>query len=462
METYDLVIIGAGPGGYVAAVRGARLGARVLLIERDAAAGGVCLHRGCIPTKSMLSAAKVYELCRRGGEFGITAEKISADLARIVARADKSIRLLGGGLDALLKNRKIERLQGTARLAPKRQIIIDQDGDQTTVAARAIILATGSRPAELPGLETDGEQVVNSDQLVRLERQPRRLAIVGGGVTGCEFASLFSMLGSEVSIVEIEDSLLPGFDQDVRPELGRAFKKRKMHLYLGDKVKEHHRSADGVTLLLESGRTVAADLVLVAVGRRPNVEALDLAAAGIETDRRGFIPVDDFARTSAHGIYAIGDINGLWQLAHAASHQGTIAVEHALGHNVSRALERRAVPAAVYCDPEIGTVGLTEAQARESVGRIQKGVFQIRTLGRAHAGGEIEGIYKVLAEADTGQILGVHIVAHGASELVHAATIALSHEATLESVAGTIHGHPTYGEAFKEACELALGRPVHG
>jgi dihydrolipoamide dehydrogenase len=373
------------------------------------------------------------------------------------------VKLLTGGVSGLLKRRKVDQLQGTARLSGPKQVTVEHaDGSTTDVQGDAVILATGSRPIELPDLAFDGEHVLNSDQLLKRTDLPARFAVIGGGVVGCEFASLYRMLGAEVAVIEMREVLLPGADEAVSKELARAFKRRGIRLFLDDKVEKIDRDPSGVSLKLRSGEPYEADVVLVSVGRRPNTEGLGLEDLGVELTPHGYVAIDDFARATHPWLYAIGDVNGLFQLAHVATHQGLVAVEHALGHSVARTIEREIIPSAVYCDPEIGSVGLTEAQAKEKVGAIRKASIPIRMLGRAHAGGEIEGVYKVIADEATGQLLGVHIVSHDASELLHAATIALSHEATLESVARTIHGHPTYGEAFMEACELALGRPIHG
>lgn len=457
----ELAILGAGPGGYVAALRAAQLGAQAILIE-EGNLGGICLNVGCIPTKALLRSAEVYRTFQHAEDFGLQIEgSIRPDWPSIQARKQRIVRQLVGGVQVLLRKAGVQVIQGRGQfVAPKTLEVTTADGSQQ-VEAQNIVIATGSRSVQLPlpGMELPG--VIDSTGALELEDLPERLLIIGGGVIGVEFADLFGAFGVDVTVVEMLDSLLPLMDPDLGQALAKIMKERGANLNLSSRVTRLDAVSGGLraTLATPAGEVgIDADKVLVAVGRRPNVEDLGLEIAGVHVEKTG-IPVDTRMQTNIPGIYAIGDVTGGVQLAHVASQGGEVAVENALGH--ASTLNLKTIPAIVYTDPEIASVGLTEQQTRDAGYDVKTGRFPLRASGKALTYGETNGFVKVVTESRFGEVLGLHIVAPHASDLIHEGGLALALEATLDEVASTLHGHPTLGEAVREAVLAARGGAIH-
>jgi len=455
-----IVIIGAGPGGYVAALRAARLGASVTVVE-DVEVGGTCLNRGCIPTKALLASAELYGRIRRSGDFGIeTGPGVTAHMDRIVARKDKVVATQVKGIRSLFRAWGVRLLEGRGRLlAPRRVEVSLRGGATERLEADAVIVATGSRPAEIPTFPRDGERIFSSDEAVHLAEVPRRLLIVGAGVIGCEFASLFGELGAEVTLLEMLPRAVATEDEEISAVLAREFKKRKIRLLTGVRTEKVDLVDGGVRATLADGRVLEADRMLVSIGRSINSGGLGLEDLGVGIGDRGEIRVDETMQTAVEGIYAVGDVTGGVMLAHVASKEGLVAVENIMGG--SARMRYDVVPAAIFTHPEIGSVGLREHECREAGRGIRVGRFPFRALGKAHAAGEIAGLVKVIADARTDRILGAHLIGPGASDLVHELATAMEAGLTAGQVAAAIHAHPTLSEAVLEACEDVHGMAVH-
>jgi dihydrolipoamide dehydrogenase len=464
-----IAILGAGPGGYVAAIRAAQLGARVSVIEAQAL-GGVCLNWGCIPSKALLAVVELGDKVKKASSMGLKiAGPVTYDLSQMVARKNQVVNGLVKGIATLFKAWNVEYIEGHGVLRDRQHVLVRLDnGEERSVAADAIIVATGSSWPNLPQFPIDGRQVLTSQHLLDLTAIPRRLLIIGGGVEGCEFASLYSGLGTEVTIVELMDRVLPLEDEDVSSTMSRELKKRNVTVITGTTVERLDRREHGVSANLKDGQTVEAEVLLVSVGRGLNSRGIGLEGVGVQTGRRGEILVNAQMETSVPGIYAIGDVTGKAMLAHVASAQGKVAVEHILGHRTSMRYD--VVPAGIFTLPEIGRVGLTEAQARErseasaeapSGGGLKIGRFRYTALGKAQATGETTGFCKVIARADNGKILGVHIVGAHAADLIHEAAMAMQLGATVSQVADMIHAHPTLAEGIMEAAEDAEDQAIH-
>jgi len=454
-----VVVIGTGPGGYVAAIRAAQLGAEVIAIEKEFV-GGVCLNVGCIPTKALLASAELLRRIKDAKSMGIEIKGISFDLEKIVARKEKVISTLRNGIEALFKSWGITLVKGEGRLNSEREVlVIKADGSQEKIQADAIIIAVGSRPAMPKIFPYDGEAVLNSSNLLSPDEIPESLLIVGAGAIGVEFATMYSTFGSKVSIVEMLPRLLPTADEEISQALARYFKRQGIDVYTGEAIKSMEVSGGEVIAHLSSGETIKARKALIAVGRTPNTENLGLEEVGVDKDERGFIKVDEYLRTSIPNIYAIGDAIGGILLAHKASYDGKVASENIF--DAERQVNYKSIPSCVFTYPEVAWVGMTESQAREAGYDVVVEKFQYRALGKSHAIGEIEGFIKIVADSKYGEILGVHIIGHSATDLIAEAGLAISLEATLEDVAHTIHAHPTLPELFAEVCEAALGAAIH-
>lgn len=466
-----ITIIGGGPGGYTAAFAAAQKGCKVTLVENQAL-GGTCLNRGCIPTKTLRASADALALARRLAEYGVTGcVRPAIDLEAVRRRKEQVRELLHGGLEKACARFRITRLQGTAQVMDAKQVLVHgADGDHRA-AGGAVIIATGSRVLELPGLTFDHKFVLSSDEALKLERIPARLLIVGGGVVGCELASVYRAFGSEVCIVEGQDRLLPlpSVDGEISALLAREMRKQKIRQMTGKTLKDVRIGQGHVqaTATLSpfavnpspdalKDEPLEADMVLVTVGRQPATEGLGLAAAGIGVDRRGWIMVNDRLETSVPGIYAIGDVLGPAHimLAHVAAAEGLCVVDNLTGS--SRPMRYDVVPSAVFTAPEIGEVGLAESQARAAYPHVVCGTFQTRELGKAQAMGELPGFFKLVADADSGRLLGAHCAGAHASDIIAEAALALRMEATVQDVADTIHAHPTLAEGFYEAARITL------
>jgi dihydrolipoamide dehydrogenase len=458
-EHYQLLVIGAGPGGYIAALKAAQLGARVAIAEKHYL-GGTCLNYGCIPSKALLSSAEMLHSVRHADKWGVkVAGEIGFDWSAITTHKDRTIRQLRGGIASLFKGRAVTQLAGVARFeGPGRVVVTSTDGNEQLVTADAVIVATGSAPMRIPGWPDDPTLVCTSDEAVHWTDLPKKLLIVGGGVIGCEFACMMQAFGVEVTIVELLPRILPTLDADLGSELLKVFNERGIVCHLNTKVNEMRIVDAAVVARLSTGESLAFDRVLVATGRRPNTGGVGLDRAGIRTDRHGFVEVDDRLQTSVANHYAIGDANGRNMLAHAASAQGVAAAENALGN--SKPFDA-AIPSAVYTFPEVAAVGMTEQEARDAGAPIAIGRFPIGHLGKAMAARHQEGFVKIIRHRETNELLGVHLIGHNATECVAAATALMQQKVSTRDVAETVWAHPTISEAIKEAAEDALGVGLH-
>ena len=457
----DIAILGGGPGGYVAALRAAQLGAQVALIEENTV-GGVCLNVGCIPTKALLRSAEVYRAFLRAEAFGLRLEGgVTPDWPAIQGRKGGIVRQLVHGVEVLLRKAGVQVLQGRGRFVAPRTLEVTTADDSQQVEAKHIVIATGSRPMRLPLPGMDLPGVIDSTGALALEALPRRLLVIGGGVVGVEFADIFNAFGVEVAVVEMLDRILPQMDGDLGKALAWTMVQRGVELYLNSQVTGVDAVEGGLraTVVTPGGEVeMEADRVVVAVGRRPNVEDLGLGAAGVRFDKTG-IPVDTQMQTNVPGVYAVGDVTGGALLAHVAMRGGEVAVENALGHTAT--LDLKTVPWCVYTDPEVASVGLTEAQARGEGYDVRVGRFPLNASGKALSYGQTDGFVKVVSEARFDEVLGLHIVAPHASDLIHEGGLALALEITLDELVATIHGHPTLGEAVREAALGIRGQAIH-
>jgi dihydrolipoamide dehydrogenase len=451
-----VLVLGGGPAGYVAALRAAQLGARVTLVEAREI-GGTCLNRGCIPTKAMVAAAERLRLARSSATYGVLAAEPKLDYAAMATHRDASAVQLREGVEHLLKGRKVEVVEARGRLAGPRALELD---DGRVLEGDAVILATGSEPAWLPVFPTDDPRVVSSDGILRLSAVPRRLVVVGGGVIGCEFAAIFAELGSQVTIVELLDQLLPGEDKRTGRALQQAFKKRGIEARLKVSAEGVVGTPDGVGLTLSSGDELQADVVLVSVGRRPVARDIGFEEAGVEVDRRGFIVADESLRTAVDGVFAAGDAAGPPLLAHWAYYQGALAAENAVTGS-SLIVDRRVVPNCVFTHPEVASCGITEDKAAAE--GIEVEIAHVRFNGNSKAviEGEDDGFVRIVVEKVSGIVLGASLLGPKATELVHELALAAQNRLTLEAVWRTIHAHPTLSEAVGEAALSGAGRGMH-
>jgi len=457
---YQVVIIGTGPGGYVAAIHAAQLGLKTAVVERDEL-GGTCLNWGCIPTKAWIVTAHLYEQIKRAKEFGIDVGEPKVNWPLLLERKNKVVKQLTGGVKTLLVGRQVDIHRGTAKLTSPHKIAITAAGGATTeISADHVVLATGAEATLPPGFKLDGERVITSKEALELSHQPKRVAVLGGGVVGAEFACFFAAIGTQVTLIEMLPRLVAAEDDEIAQALEREMKKQKIDLHLGAKVeglKDGPRGA--VALNLAGGRTVEVDTVLVATGRRPHSTDLGLESLGVARGDRGKIVVNDRLQSSVKGIYAIGDVTDIKQLAHFASAQGKAVAEVIAGHKAQT--NWRAVPAATFTSPEIASVGLTEREAKEQGRAVKIGRFPFRAHGRNIADGETTGFVKLVGDAATDQVLGAHIIGAKASELIHECSLAIAADLDLRDLAHAIHAHPTLTEALGEAAEDAAGMATH-
>jgi len=467
---YDVVVIGSGTGGYVAAIRAAQLGLKTAVVERAPALGGTCLNWGCIPTKALLEHAHALKVARDWKEWGLTIGQaaIGIDMTQVQARKDKIVKGLTGGIELLFRKNKIDWIKGSGRLAGPQKVEVTEGQKQTLLARTEIIVATGSQPRSVPGIEIDRKRIITSDEAINLKEIPKSMAILGSGAVGVEFASIFRRFGSEVTIVELLPRRVPVEDEAVSAELEKSFKKQGMKVLTGTKVTTAKVAKDGVSLEAETpdGKktSITAEYLLVATGRGPVTSGLGAEEAGLKLER-GYIRVDDQYRTGVKGISAIGDVitfdkPGHPQLAHLSSAEGIVLAERIAGKEY-RPINYDQVPGCTYCDPEIGSVGLTEKEARDRGYDVTIGTFKFGVLGRARIANEVEGFVKIVADKRYDEILGVHMIGPRSTELVAEATLALRLECTVEELVRTIHAHPTMSEAVGEAAHAAHGAAIH-
>ncbi len=464
MPRHDIVIIGAGPGGYVAALRGAQLGFDVAVVEKEEALGGTCVRVGCIPSKALLESSERFVEAREHlAEHGVTAAEVSLDLDTMQSRKAGVVKQNTDGVAFLFKKNKITRYRGTGTLAGGGEVRVHgEDGDEE-IEARHVVLATGSVPASLPGVAFDGGTIVSSTEALSFASVPRRLAVIGAGYIGLELGSVWSRLGAEVTVLEYFDRILPGMDLETAKEALKVFKRQGLAFQLGARVTGARVSGRGgsrkATITVEGGDPIEAEKVLLAVGRKPATEGLGLESAGVELDEKGRVRVEDGFRTSAEGIYAIGDLIEGPMLAHKAEEDGVALMERLAGG--SGHVDYDLVPGIVYTDPEIATVGKSEERLQEEGTPYRKGVFPFSANGRARALGKTVGRVKVLAHEETDRILGVHILGARAGDLIAEAVAAMTYGASAEDLARTIHAHPTLSETLHEAALAVDGRALH-
>jgi dihydrolipoamide dehydrogenase len=456
-KKHDIAVIGSGPGGYVAAIRAAQRGKSVALIEKDLL-GGCCLNVGCIPTKTLLSNAAVLHQVKRAADFGITVGSVAVHYDQMKKRKDQVIQKMRSGLEGLIRSNKITVYRGMAQFeAPKVLKVIGQDN--LFIDADQIIIATGSIPADVKAFPCDHKRILNSTSILELTEAPKRLAIVGGGYIGCEFASLFQELGTKVTILEALPTLLTAQGTQIAQFMTKSFTEKGMEILTNVKVARIENQGHSVHIELEGGKTVEADYALVSVGRKVYTEGFGLEKAGLKTTERGFIETDERMETEVRGIYAIGDVTGKWMLAHVASHQGIVAAENACGFDA--VVHYDAVPAVVFTSPEIATVGLTLEQAQKNGIDATSGSFPFMALGKAQASMDTEGFSQIVSDKKTGQILGAVVIGHEASNLIAEMALAIQNELTLDSVIETIHAHPTLAESWHEAALIAKELPIN-
>jgi dihydrolipoamide dehydrogenase len=460
-KNYDVLIIGGGPGGYVAAIRAAQLGLSTAVIEKDKL-GGICLNWGCIPTKALLKNADVYNLLKHADQYGFTFDNLTADFSKAVKRSRDTSSRLSKGIEFLFKKNKIELIAGTAKIVSKGVVELAQPGKTEKISAKNIVIATGARARSFPSIPVDRTRIITSTEAMVLPEPPKRMVIIGAGAIGVEFAYLYSSYGTEVTIVEMMDSLLPIEDREVTKALRRVFEKAGIKVLTETKVENATASATDVTVTVsnkDGKKEVKADIALVAVGVQGNIENLGLETLGVVTDR-SFIKVDGHFKTSVDGIYAIGDVNGPPWLAHVASAEGIHCIETIAGKQ-PHAVDYSNVPGCTYCQPQVASVGLTEEKAREQGYELKIGRYPFRSHGKAIAINETEGFVKLIFDAKYGELLGAHIFGSEATEMIAELVTARTLETTAEQIIGTIHAHPTLSEGIVEAALDAYGEAIH-
>ena len=457
METFDVVVIGAGPGGYPAAIRAAQLGASVALVEREYL-GGTCLNWGCIPSKALIHTSDLYAQMRSSGTLGLKAENASFDYAAMAERKDQVVRGLRNGVKQLLAANGVKVFEGTASFESRKRIVVNSKSENTVIGAEKTILATGAT-SSMPAFLPRHERVVESRAFLDLKSAPARALVLGGGVIGCEFACMLAQLGVQVTIVEILEDIVAFLDVDVRRELRRQMEKTLGIRILTGTSLENIFADEHAVRGTAGGEALGADLLLAALGRKPVTQELQLENAGLKTNQQGFIEVDEYGTTQASTIYAIGDVTGGPQLAHAATSQGLVAAENACTRR--RRKNEKLIPYCIFTSPEVGAVGLTEQEAQQKGMEVKIGKFNFGALGKAQAIGHPSGFVKWIADARTEQLLGAQVVGVQATDLIAEATTAIRAEFTAIELAQTIHCHPTLAEAWMEAADVLLGEPIH-
>ena len=464
-ERYDVAIIGAGPGGYAAAIRAAQLGMRTACIDKRATLGGTCLNIGCIPSKALLQSSAKFAEAKKGlAEHGVIVGEPALDLAKMQARKDKVVETLTKGVEFLFRKNKVDWLKGAARIAAPGRVVVTGDAGAQEIEAKSIVIATGSEPTPLPGITVDEQRIVTSTGALALDRVPERLAVIGGGYIGLELGSVWSRLGAQVTVIEFLDRILPNMDRELGPALQRLLTRGGMKFKLSTKVTAAQPGNDGVSLRLEpakggDGEMLVADVVLVAVGRRPFADGIGVDEIGVARDGSGRIAVNENYATNVTGIYAIGDAIAGPMLAHKAMEEGVALVERLAGQQTQ--VEYDAIPSVVYTWPEVAAVGKTEEELKSEGVEYRVGKFPFTATPRARTNGDTDGFVKILAERATDRVRGIHIIGPDAGTLIAEAALALEFGASAEDIARTCHAHPTLNEAVKEAALAVDGRAIH-
>jgi dihydrolipoamide dehydrogenase len=464
-ERYDVAIIGAGPGGYVAAIHAAQLGMRTACIDKRATLGGTCLNIGCIPSKALLQSSAKFAEAKKGlAEHGVIVGEPALDLAKMQARKDKVVETLTKGVEFLFRKNKVDWLKGAARIAAPGRVVVTGDAGAQEIEAKSIVIATGSEPTPLPGIAVDEQRIVTSTGALALDRVPERLAVIGGGYIGLELGSVWSRLGAQVTVIEFLDRILPNMDRELGPALQRLLTRGGMKFKLSTKVTAAQPGNDGVSLRLEpakggDGEMLVADVVLVAVGRRPFADGIGVDEIGVARDGSGRIAVNENYATNVTGIYAIGDAIAGPMLAHKAMEEGVALVERLAGQQTQ--VEYDAIPSVVYTWPEVAAVGKTEEELKSDGVEYRVGKFPFTATPRARTNGDTDGFVKILAERATDRVRGIHIIGPDAGTLIAEAALALEFGASAEDIARTCHAHPTLNEAVKEAALAVDGRAIH-
>jgi dihydrolipoamide dehydrogenase len=461
-EQFDIIVVGGGPGGYVAAIRASQLGMKAAVVEREHL-GGICLNWGCIPTKALLRTSEIYHILHNLDDFGLSADNVSFDIAKIVKRSRTVARRLSQGIAHLLKKNKVTVFDGAGKLAGAGKVsVTDKEGNTQELAAKHIVLATGARARSLPGLKADGDRIWSYREAMVPTEMPKSLLVVGSGAIGVEFASFYRDMGAEVTIVEVLDRVVPVEDADISAHAQKAFEKQGMKIYTGAKVEALETSSDSVTATVDTGNgkeSITVDRVILAIGIQGNVEDIGLEGTGIVVDR-SHIVINEWCETGEKGVYAIGDLVGPPWLAHKASHEGVICVEHIAGLD-THPLDTSNIPGCTYCRPQIASVGLTEAAAKEAGHEIRTGMFPFQGNGKAIALGDPEGFIKTVFDAKTGELLGAHMIGPEVTEMIQGYVIARTGELTEAELMHTVFPHPTLSEAMHESVLDAYDRVIH-
>lgn len=464
MSEFDVIVIGSGPGGYVAAIKAAQLGLKTAIVEKDPSFGGTCLNVGCIPTKVMIHSAEFFARMESAADHGVVADGVRFDMGRMHKRKDRIVTTLTKGVGFLLKKNGVTSFQGTGSFVDEHTVAVAKDGQPVeTLRGRFVVIATGSEPKALPHIRFDGERILSSTDMLRLPEPPKTLAVIGAGAVGVEFASVYADLGSKVTLIEMLPHLLPLEDEEVSQELEKAFKKRKIAYLLQAAVQGVESRPDGAALSVKDAtgkvQEIVAEKVLLAVGRAPYTAGLGLEKIGLATER-GFIPVNEYCQTRIPHIYAIGDVIPTPQLAHVGSAEGILAASHLAGKHV-RPIAYRSVPGCTYSSPQVASTGWSEKKAREAGVEVKVGKFPFSAIGKGKIEDFTEGFIKIVTDAKTGEILGAHMIGAVATELVAETVLALNLECTAEELASTIHPHPTISEALMEAAHAAHDKAIH-
>jgi len=455
----DLAVLGGGPGGYVASIRASKMGLKTAVIERDYL-GGVCLNCGCIPTKILYHVAFTLNEIKKAKDFGIDVSAPKLDFKKTMARKDQIIEMQRNALQSHFKKNNIELIKGSGRIVTSGKIAVrTSDGKEIEVEAKNIIIATGSSAANVRPFDLSEKGVVDNAGILSIDKIPESLLIIGGGVIGSEFANIFSSFGTKVTIVELLPRILSTEDEEVSKVIYNVFRKKGIDIFTDTIVEKVEKSGDDFICTVSGGNKITADKVLISVGRKPNSTGIGIEKAGVEVDQKGYIKVDSHLKTNVQGIYAVGDVIGGLQLAHVASEEGKIAAENIAGKN--KEMDYSIIPWAVFTSPEIGTVGLNEAQARKKNIKVCTGVFPFSSSGKAYISGETEGFIKIVTNSETGEILGAQMIGPRASDLVHEVAVAMKGEMLVDDLVSTVHSHPTFSEAVMEAAEDCFGIATH-